>query len=829
MQTKSSLNIDSTTSSPLRRVFIEMVRNISAILFLVTLFSGTAYPQAQTAVPDLSEYKIKQIYVPPEKRPEVRYTLEQLLMKNVGGELPTHDGEQFQINLFQQQVSSADDAKRMLSQFLESLKSPLHMDNELRMNINATTAKADEKFIGEQIEDGKAKTKKRLSGKVKSVSKASDDLLNELADELKKQAKLTVSVYRFDQYFGNTLIDNTAINVTKRNESAVVSMHGRFYNDVRPTNKQTLTAEAALTRAIAQLKSENKVDEITGDPKHATVVLLPYEDGFKYVWKTEVTADGPYGVWIDAESGKVLQLLPNFFFSDNAQGSVFNPDPSTGTTVRSFEIDGASGGKYKLNKAGVITLTNNGADGTTGIIQINDDGSGTANFNVAPISGTVVERTNQAGYNGQFQQVNIYAHIFNERRVYMFLGSQDFGVVNITFNKTGGNAFCCPPNYHIGTATTGTSTACGDVFNSGIDSTVIAHEFGHRLNGLQYGVGGGSMTGSINEGLADFWADTNLNTDTFGGWWGHNCPTPVQSGFTPRQSEPLDIFPEHKNLPGASNEAHSAGQIISWAQWSSRQGMNDATDFGTLSINLNTIKAMTTAGIGVLLDGSDKSIHDSYLDLLKQLAPLYSGSRLIHKLLAGYARAGIFLAPKDAVIDIDHSYLNRNSGTGPTFTIWTGRDYTFSGTTVSTSSPPFNTQFQVEVANDEAFTTNLVSSGWGGGVVSGAGGTATWTLPAGKWNTLKAGDYLFYRVTTRDPGNKNIRQSWNPGNGFLTGVPVGKAAINGTGTKDCSCSAAAAGPSSAMALLPLVPVGFLLWYRRRLKKIGPIKNKCDQG
>ena len=837
MKTKSSLMRNSIKHAPGRRVFTKMVRNISAILFLVTLPNGTAYAQAQTSVPDLSEYKIKQIYVPPEKRPEVRYTLDQLLMKNVGGDLPTHDGEQFQINLFQQQVNSADGAKRMVSQFLESLKSPLQMDRELRMKINATAAKADENFIGREIEDGKAKTKKRLSGEVKSVSKASDDMLNELSDELKKQAKATVSVYSFDQYFGNTLIDNTSINVTNRNESAIVSMHGKFYNEVKTTNKQTLTAEAALTKAIAQLKSENKVDEITGDRKNATVVLLPYEDGFKYVWKTEVTADGPYGVWIDAETGKVLQLLPHFFFADNANGLAFNPDPNAGTEEKTFEVDGPSGGKYTLNKAGVITLTNNGADGTTGIIQINDDGSGTANFNVAPINGTVVERTNQAGYNGQFQQVNIYGHIFNERQLYMLLGSQDFGVVNITFDKTGGNAFCCPPNYHIGTATTGTSTACGDVFNSGIDATVIAHEFGHRLNGLQYGVGGGSMTGSINEGLADFWADTNFNTDTFGGWWGHNCPTPVQSGFTPRQSEPLDIFPEHKNLPGASNEVHSAGQIISWAQWSSRQGMNDATDFGTLSINLNTIKAMTTAGIGVLLDGSDKSIHDSYLDLLKQLAPLYSGSRLIHKLLAGYARAGIFLAEKDAIIDIDHSYLNRNSGTGPTFTIWTGRDYTFSGTTVSTSSPPFNTQFMVEVANDEAFTTNPVSSGWGGGVVSGAGGTATWTLPAGKWNTLKAGDYLFYRVTTRDPGNKNIRQSWNPGNGFLTGVPVGKAVINGTGTKECGCSAtgesacaaSAAGPSSAMALLPVIPVGFLVWYRRRLKKIGAVENKCDQG
>ncbi len=249
------------------------------------------------------------------------------------------------------------------------------MDRELRMKINATAAKADENFIGREIEDGKAKTKKRLSGEVKSVGKASDDMLNELSDELKKQAKATVSVYSFDQYFGNTLIDNTSINVTNRNESAIVSMHGKFYNEVKTTNKQTLTAEAALTKATAQLKSENKVDEITGDRKNATVVLLPYEDGFKYVWKTEVTADGPYGVWIDAETGKVLQLLPHFFFSDNAQGLIFKPDPNAGTEEKTFEVDGPSGGKYTLNKAGVITLTNNGADGTTGIIQINDDGS----------------------------------------------------------------------------------------------------------------------------------------------------------------------------------------------------------------------------------------------------------------------------------------------------------------------------------------------------------------------------------------------------------------------------------------------------------------------
>jgi hypothetical protein len=816
-----------------------MVRNISAILFLVTLSSGIAYAQPQTSVPDLSEYKIKQIYLPPEKRPEVRYTLEQLSIKNVGGELPTHEGEQFQINLFQQQVSSADDAKRMVSQFLESLKSPLQMDRELRMKINATTIKADENFIGRQIEDGREKTKKRLSGQVKTVSKASDDMLNELSDELKRQAKATATVYSFDEYFKDVIIDNTSVNVTNRGAAGIVSLHGKFYDTINVTNNIKLTLGAALDKAITQIKSENKLEKLTGSTR-GDIVLLPYEDSFKYVWKTEVTADGPYGVWIDAETGKILQLLPHFFF-DAGQGLRFNPSPTVGTVLQSFDVNAPSGGNYSLNLTGVLQVINNGADGTSGNVTV-PDGSGTANFDVAPINSTTnVQTVAGAGYNGRFQEVNAFATITWLRMYYKLIGSQTFPMINCNVNEAGNSNFfdgTSSLHFSIGNATMGsTASVCPNIdkFSGAIDATCLAHEFGHYLNMIQYAVSGGSMTGAINEGLADWWACTMYNTDTFGAWYGQLCPA-TQTGSLPRQSEPTDIFPD-RNSAGGSNEIHSAGQIISWANWSARQGMNDAMDFGTLSINLNIMKAMTTAGVGVLLDGSDKSIHDSYLDVLKQLAPLYSGSRLIHKLLAGYARAGIFLAPKDAIIDIDHSYLNRNSGTGPTFTIWTGRDYTFSGTTVSTSSPPFNTQFKVEVANDEAFTANLKSSGWLGGVVSGAGGTATWTLSAGQWNKLKAGDYLFYRVTTRDPGNKDIRQSWNPGNGFLTGVPVGKAAINGTGTKDCACSAAgdsacaasAATPSSPMALLPVVPVGFLLWYRRRLKKIGPVENKCDQG
>ena len=806
----------------------KMLTGILFIIFLYTVCISIVLAQPNTRPGENIYYKIKQVYTPALVRPKVEYSLSQLNFKNVSGELPTYDGEQFQINLREQKIGNAEESRRMVSQFLGSLKSPLTLDRELRLKMNSTTAKTDQDYIERQIKAGVDSTKKRLSGQFNNVSKSSDDMLDEFSNDVRQQAKMTLTIYSYDEYFNDINIDNTAINITSRSETGIVSIHGKFFNSVNLTNKKSLDAAGALSKAIAQIKSENKYDKINGNPGNAALALLPYAEGFKYVWKTEIIADGPYGVWIDAETGKVLQLLPHFMFSDNAKGLAFFPSPAQGTQEMSFEVDAPSGGKYKLKKTGVIVLTNSNGDGVTGIVEVNDDGSGTANFNVAPINGTVVERTNQVNYNGKFQQVNIFAHLFNERKYYLLLGSNAFSELDVTFNIPGDNSYCCPLQYYTGTATTAAAaTACTGpcnwdlrCYNAGIDATVIAHEFGHQLNEIQFdgGIGGFTMPSQLHEGMADFWACTNFNTDIFAGWWTHDCATPTQSGMAPRRAEATDIFPDRNSTDPtcASYEGHSAGQIICWANWSARQGMNDAMDFGTLSINLNLIKALFTASYSTY-NQTAKSTRDSYLDLLKQVTPLYSTSRLIHKLLAGYARAGIFLSPKDAIIDIDHSYLNRTSATGPVFTIWTGEDYTFSGNNVvTTGTLPFNTQFMVEVANDEAFTVNLKSSGWLGGVISAAGGTVSWTLPPADWTTLKVADNLFYRVTTKDGGGGNIRQSWKPGNNFLgADVPVGKAAINGAGTKDCACSASAGNVYSGFALIPLIPVGFLIVFRRR--------------
>jgi hypothetical protein len=45
----------------------------------------------------------------------------------------------------------------------------------------------------------------------------------------------------------------------------------------------------------------------------AEPVLLPYGPAFKFAWRVEVPAqEGDYRLWIDAETGRVLQLEPLF-------------------------------------------------------------------------------------------------------------------------------------------------------------------------------------------------------------------------------------------------------------------------------------------------------------------------------------------------------------------------------------------------------------------------------------------------------------------------------------------------------------------------------------
>ena len=536
-------------------------------------------------------------------------------------------------------------------------------------------------------------------------------------------------------------------------------------------------------------------------------------------------------IWVDAENGNVLQLLPQFF-SDSAKGLVFNPDPNVGTTEMSFQVDPPSGGKYKLKLSGQLTVTNNGADGVTSSdLTISAGSSGSANFNVAPLNGTTVDRTSSSGYNSRFQEINAFGWIYHVRYLAKLFGSQPLPAFTAKVNLGGDQNAWSDGRFYICNATTSSSTSCGDIFNAAIDATVLAHEYGHNVNGLQYGVGGGSMTGSINEGIADFWSSTIHNTDTFGKWWAHNCATPVQSGFIPRQCEANDVFPEHRYLLGGNKEVHADGQMICWALWNTRLELDASGALGILLTNVGLMNAMTTAGTGIVNGLTDKKVQDSYVDLERQLASFLGTSWLTEKVLTGFARAGLFLNDKVAIIDINDDYLINSSTTPPTFTIWTGKDYTFnsSGNAITTGTLPFNTKFKVEVASDAGFSSNLFSSGWLGGVSASNGGKAIWQLASSMWNTLKTGSKLYYRVSTSDASGGNLFVSNNTGDGTVINLNVPYAVINSTGEPECSCSTGVTASTDGdeknnfarTGVLAVFGIPFLYGFYRRHK----IKNK----
>jgi hypothetical protein len=800
------------------RTVLGVLPQVVCVLCMIVPFT-VMYAQEEEPL-----YKVTPVYTPPLVRPALEINRE-ALPRGSSGSTPTFDGEPvvLRIPMTQQMTPSEQNARSILASVIRYLNWTRSAD-ELRFIRTSTSLPADKEQVERETREALEQDRRRLQGRFGEINQSTEEALREQIEDIRSRASRPVETYLFSQQIRNVPIDGSGFRVSWESGSEHVSVIGQIYNAVTIANTRRLDANGARAAAVRHIQQQTSLKE--GIQPVPEIVLLPYGNGFRYAWKMDVEAEeGPYRIWVDADNGTILQLDPQFF-PVSGKGLVFNPSPNTGTVEKSFDVNAASGGNYRLRQTGVLTVNNNGADGvSTTNLTLTDDGSGTANFNVAPINGTTVDRTSSAGYNSRFQEVNVYGWVYNHINMFTSLGSEAFAEITATVNHNnpcgfGINNACASGNtltFGIGGATTSNSTACGQIFNSAIDATVITHEFGHILNGIQYAANSGTMTGSINEGLADFWAMTMHNTDTFGSYWANNCPTPVQTGFVPRQAEPLDIFPDHRAF---STAFHADGQIIAWALWSARQELLASSALGAFDININLLKAMATAGGGVLTGTSDIRVHNAFLNLLQQLAPLYSTSRSVHKILTGFARAGMYLSPSDAIIDIDDDFLNRNSATGPTFTVFTGRHYTFNASeTVNTTSPPFNTRYTIEVANDENFTVNLVSSGVQTNVVTGSGGTATWTLPAADWNTLKAQDHLYYRVTTTNTAGGNVRTSANPGNSFLTGVPPARAIINETGECECACGASAAqAPSAGVAFITLIPLAAAALWRFSLRR-----------
>jgi hypothetical protein len=790
----------------------QMARSSLTILCAITLSQAAVGQQPQPP-----RTPVEPVYPPRLTRPTVELS-RAAFPPGVAGRLPTFDGENFTLTITER-LTQRPTANQVRA-FIDSVLGPLQWTREpqeLQYVVAATGPGGDPRYVDSQVQEERTANVRRLVGRHGKVSGAVGDTLRAETDRIGEDAKQSTQVFRFDQIVAGVPIDNSGVRAVWREGRGLVSLSGRVFTNVTFANARQLDAQQA--RQAAELHITQSTSLAEANAPEPTLVILPYGSGMLYAWSMIITAvEGPYRLWIDAGDGRVLQLEPLFSAADPGRGLSFDPDPSGGTRLWNFEVDAPSGGVYRLRLTGALDVDNNGADGVcSGDLTINDDGSGQAAFDVAPINGTVVTRTSQTNYNCRFQDVNVFGWVSWLRSLWELMGSQPFGnEITATVNHNdpcgfGADNACASGTtslqFGIGSATTSASTSCNAVFNSAIDATLIAHETGHLLNRLQFNVAGGTLPAYLNEGMADYWSHSTHNINTFAGWYGTNCAAPSQDSWFPRQAENTDVFPARLST---ATFAHGRGQIVAWALWDTRREMSEANTLGALAFNMNLLTAMTTAGIGVQNGNQAQRIHNAYIDLITQLGNQYSTTRLMHKVLSGFARGGLLLSPADAVIDIDDDFLDRNDPATPTFTVWTGRDYGFNANeTVNTGTQPCNTRFTVEVANDAAFTQNLVSSGSQSGINTGAGCFGTWTLPVADWNTLDGQDQIYYRATTTNATGGNVRTTGSPGNSTFVGVPAPKATINESGEEQCCIPTA----SATIAVLPVIVFG-LFWRRR---------------
>jgi hypothetical protein len=306
-------------------------------------------------------------------------------------------------------------------------------------------------------------------------------------------------------------------------------------------------------------------------------------------------------------------------------------------------------------------------------------------------------------------------------------------------------------------------------------------------------------------------------------------------------------------------------QFAAAALWETREGAISLSRAGYFDYLRRFVQTLATTGwLGMdPLDNqtvnhyTDKDVYRGLVDLEIKLANQWTSpssidpskivtDRSVNKVTASFARAGIFMihpncldgdtsnnAPcidgdsgGDAVIDItdndpeddpqnaygvfhEEGDWLRPGSPAPSFHVWTGPRYIFSGSdalfgTGTVPLPLCNNMFNIEVAEDEAFTEILKTSGW---LLTSSSKPcySNWSLTDFEWQDITdklaadGKDRIYYRVITCtvEPGSGtpcfqhgihpvllggHIRDSTAPANGLFGQVQPPYAFVNKWGT-----------------------------------------------
>jgi hypothetical protein len=742
---------------------------------------------------------------------------------------PTYDGHKFLVTAKLPEKISEESLIKTINTLLPALGFT-RSSKEIVFVEKFAQKTAQVEALKEKLKAALEHAEKKIQKEFGQVGSGAREHLKKIEEDIQASGSLQAYIYVFEQKINGVPIDNTGIQVTQRGEEAPVSFSGRLFNQIKIDNKPKLSPKEAIRKSSEQFQKITKSkDGILSEP---ILVILPYGEVFKYTFRMiRGTEEMPYYVHVDAENGKILQLIPLFSTVD-AKGAVFEFNPDGDVETWSFEIDPASGGNYSLNLTGSLICYNEGADGQgSAELTIPSSTAPPDYFDTSPYNNTTnVDDANGTNYNTHFQQINAYAWVSNLLTWNEILGGENFGEIDIYVNdpnvfgwgmdNAGASYSSLVLQFGIGSATANNNP--NGLFNTALDGTMFCHEFGHLVhhNQVHAGASVGTQIQPFKEGFADYWAATYCSTNLIAEWCAQNW-TESEAGGLPRRLNTNDVFPDHRHTFGGGGYAD--GQIQAFALWNCRQGVAQhcaSEGLARLNFDANLLDALVNYGDGLSYSSAtDEQLHDHFYDLLENITTVYSGlssNGTYNKVAAGFARTGLFLASPDAVVDIADDFLDRNDATGPAFAIWTGRDYGFdsSGNADGTLAN-FNQEYRVIVANDASFSVNVRDSGWQGGVVDGH---ATYTLLAADWNAIKGGDRLYYKVETRQTGGGSLQNSLDPG-GVFTNFDPPYAIINETGDCECTCTpASAASGGYKVAWVMLIPIALGLFWRRRLKK-----------
>jgi hypothetical protein len=529
--------------------------------------------------------------------------------------------------------------------------------------------------------------------------------------ELRAGVETAVLQYPFRQLVDGVPIEGAGAIASRREGESLSTVHGTLFNRFAVLNRPARDSKAVLAsgrRALGRWPGRwfgKGLPRVVGELR---LVLLPKGEGrldgqrvpgLRYALRAvlAVPAGQSWMVWIDAETGDVLDLAPQF---DNAivstTGERWQRDPgaSAGTHVPGFEVSPNADDELVLALDGVFQRVDRKGDGKYNDGEVEVSG---ATFDVLAINDES-KALCKSGHNVAYGQVHAYSHLYSFWK--MVTGAGIFPQfpekpVRIWMDHANPSArafydydYTIPIADSLlrfpmadGFQDSDCPDAPGERMNGVQDATTLAHEMAHlSVKRLQERRCGGQLCDAplphgrlLFHDFADAFASAYASTNCISGWADKNlggvdkalycAGATSETSELPRLLDPAsDRFPGHRdpNTPDTA-QPYADGQIAGAALWKVRQGMRSKDlVFGTLEHWQRLHRALWDFGLieatcasctgepgNLACTACDRDIYRYLQDLETQMV-LQWASGIGHtagKVVSGWADAGIFLVP----------------------------------------------------------------------------------------------------------------------------------------------------------------------------------------